>query len=117
VAAGGHQGLGLDKLGDWRVHNKGDDVQASKLAELRLAERTFVLADEKKKFCLGCVGVDGGDDGYSPLREFGLVEPAEDNGLDEVGDDDVSETGGRVEKPGNQTTYGQAGGLAGAGQH
>jgi hypothetical protein len=96
-------------------------VQAGKLAELRLelaGRTTFVLADQNNEiFCLGSLGVDGGDDGYSPLREFGLAELAEDNGLDEVGDDDVSETGGRVEKPGNQTTYGQAGGLAGAGQH
>jgi hypothetical protein len=91
-------------------------VQAGKLAELKLE-----LADDKnKKICLGCLGVDGGDDGYSPLGVFGLELAGrleEDDGLDEVDDDDVSETGVWVEKPGNQTTYGQAGGLAGAGQH
>jgi hypothetical protein len=86
-------------------------VQAGKLAELKLE-----LADDKnKKFCLGCLGVDGGDDGYSPLGVFGLKLASD--GLDEVDDDDeVSETGGWVEKPGNQTNE-QAGGLAGAEQH
>jgi hypothetical protein len=87
-------------------------VQAGKLAELKLelaGRTTFVLSDQNKKFCLGCLGVDGGDDGYSPLGVFGLELKSdglgEDDGLDEVGDDDVSETGGRVEKPGNQTNW------------
>jgi hypothetical protein len=64
------------------------------------------------------VCVDGGDDGYSPLGVFELELESdgleEDDRLDEDDDDDdVSETGGQVEKPGDQTTYGLAGGPAG----
>jgi hypothetical protein len=57
-----------------------------------------------------CVCDDGGADGYSHLGVF-VLELVGD-GFDEV-DDDVSETGGWVEKPGyKQLTGRQAGWLA-----